>query len=147
MVIFKIYLFIYFWLCWVFVAAHRLSQVVASGGYSLLRCTGFSLRWLLLLRSMGSRRAGFSSCGTRALEHRLSCCGARAQLLHNMWDLPGPGIKPVSPALAGRFLSTAPPGKSRDGKFQDYFTTIKKKERKQILFQNLPEGSGLLLTP
>ena len=25
----------YFWLCWVFVAAHRLSLVVASGGYSL----------------------------------------------------------------------------------------------------------------
>ena len=30
-----------------------------------------------------------------------------------MWDLPGPGFEPVSPALASRFLSTAPPGKSR----------------------------------
>ena len=29
-----------------------------------------------------------------------------------MWDLPGPGIKPVSPALADGFLTTAPPGKS-----------------------------------
>ena len=29
-----------------------------------------------------------------------------------MWDLPGPGIEPVSPALAGRFLTTVPPGKS-----------------------------------
>ena len=29
-----------------------------------------------------------------------------------MRDLPGPGIKPLSPALAGRFLSTVPPGKS-----------------------------------
>ena len=29
-----------------------------------------------------------------------------------MWDLPGPGIEPVSPALAGRFLTTAPPGRS-----------------------------------
>ena len=28
-----------------------------------------------------------------------------------MWDLPGPGIEPVSPALAGRFLTTVPPGK------------------------------------
>ena len=28
-----------------------------------------------------------------------------------MWDLPGPGIEPVSPALAGGFLTTAPPGK------------------------------------
>ena len=62
---FIIYLFIY-WLCWVFVAACGLSLVAASGGYSLLQCVGFSLRWLLLLRSTGSRRAGFSSCGTRA---------------------------------------------------------------------------------
>ena len=59
-------LFIYFWLCWVFVAAHGLSLVVASGGYSSLRCAGFSLRWLLLLQSTGSRCAGFSSCGAWA---------------------------------------------------------------------------------
>ena len=59
-------LFIYFWLCWVFVAAHGLSLVVASGGYSLLPCAGFSLQWLLLLRSTGSRHVGFSSCGTQA---------------------------------------------------------------------------------
>ena len=29
-----------------------------------------------------------------------------------MWDLPGPRLEPVSPALAGRFLTTMPPGKS-----------------------------------
>ena len=29
-----------------------------------------------------------------------------------MWDLPGTGIELVSPALAGGFLTTAPPGKS-----------------------------------
>ena len=28
-----------------------------------------------------------------------------------MWDLPGPGIEPVSPALAGGFLTTVPPGR------------------------------------
>ena len=33
---------------------------------SSLQCTGFSLRWLLLLQSMGSRCAVFSSCGTWA---------------------------------------------------------------------------------
>ena len=33
---------------------------------SSLRYTGFSLQWLLLLQSTGSRRAGFSSCGTWA---------------------------------------------------------------------------------
>ena len=58
--------FIYFWLCWVFVAVRGLSLVVASGGYSLSRYAGFSLWWLLLLQSTGSRRTGFSSCGTRA---------------------------------------------------------------------------------
>ena len=44
---------------------------------------------------------------------RLSSCGARTQLLRGMWDLPGPGIEPVSPALAGGFFTTAPPGKSQ----------------------------------
>ena len=47
------YFIIYFWLCWVFVAACSLSLVAASGGYSLLRCTG-------------SRHVGFRSCGSRA---------------------------------------------------------------------------------
>ena len=28
-----------------------------------------------------------------------------------MWDLPRPGLEPVSPALAGRLSTTAPPGK------------------------------------
>ena len=28
-----------------------------------------------------------------------------------MWDLPGQGLEPVSPAMAGGFLTTAPPGK------------------------------------
>ena len=42
------------------------SLVAVSGGYSLLRCMGFSLGWLLLLWSTGSRLTGFSSCGTWA---------------------------------------------------------------------------------
>ena len=75
----------------------------------------------------------FSSCGKRGplfiavcgpltsaaslvAEHRLqtrrlSSCGSRAQLLCGMWDLPRPGLEPVSLALAGRFSITAPPGK------------------------------------
>ena len=28
-----------------------------------------------------------------------------------MWDLPRPGLEPLSPALAGRLSTTAPPGK------------------------------------
>ena len=58
--------FIYFWLRWVFVAVRGLFLIVVSGGYSLLPCAGFSLWWLLLLQSMGSRHAGFGSCGTWA---------------------------------------------------------------------------------
>ena len=100
-----LFLFIYFWLCWVFVAACRLSLVAASGGYP-------SLWWLLLLWSTGSRHAGFHSCGSQALECWLRSCGARTSLLRGMWDLPGPGLEPVSPALAGRFLTTAPPRRS-----------------------------------
>ena len=47
----------------------------------------------------------------RLQTHRLSNCGSRAQLLRGTWDLPRPGLEPVSPALAGRFSTTAPPGK------------------------------------
>ena len=54
---------------------------------------------------------GLSSCGSQVLEQRLSSCGARASLLRGVWDLPGPGIEPVFLALAGRFLTTASPGK------------------------------------
>ena len=55
---FLTYLFIYFWLCWVFVSARGLSLVAASGGHSSSRCAGLSLLRPLLLRSIGSRRAG-----------------------------------------------------------------------------------------
>ena len=41
----------------------------------------------------------------------LSSCGAHASLLHGTWDLPGPGIDPVSPALAGGFFTTESPRK------------------------------------
>ena len=54
----KNYLFIYFWLCWVFVSVRGLSLVAASGGHSSSRCAGLSLLRPLFLRSTGSRRAG-----------------------------------------------------------------------------------------
>ena len=47
----------------------------------------------------------------RLQTRRLSNCGSWAQLLRGMWDLPGPGLEPMCPALAGRFSTTAPPGK------------------------------------
>ena len=100
----------YFWLRWVFLAEHRLSLVAA---HRLLiavasRCRARALgTWASVVVA---RR--LSSCGSWALERRLSSCGTRALLLHGMWDLPRPRLEPVSPALAGGFLTTAPPGKS-----------------------------------
>ena len=53
------------------------SLVAAWEGYSLLRWAGFSLWWLLLLWSTGSRHVGFSSCGTQA--QQLWLTGSRVQ--------------------------------------------------------------------
>ena len=55
--------------------------------------------------------AAFLVAEHRLQTRRLSSCGARASLLRGMWDLPRPGLEPVSLALAGRFSTTAPPGK------------------------------------
>ena len=54
---------------------------------------------------------GFSSCNSWALEHTLNSWGTQALLLQGMRDLPGPDIESVSPALAGRLLTTEPPKK------------------------------------
>jgi len=40
--------------------------------------------------------------------HRLNSCGTQTELLCGMWDLHGPGIKPVSPALASKLFITQP---------------------------------------
>ena len=47
----------------------------------------------------------------RPQTRRLSSCGSRAQPLRGTWDPPRPGLEPVSPAPAGGFSTTAPPGK------------------------------------
>ena len=88
------------------------------GGVWASHCCGFSCcgAWALGVQASVTVAHGLRSCGSWALEHRLSSCGARAYLLHGMWDLPGPGFEPMSPALAGGFLTTVPPGKS-DKKF------------------------------
>ena len=69
--VYLFYLFIYLWLCWVFVSVRGLSLVVASGGHSSSRCAGLSLSWPLLLRSRGSRRAG-----SVTVAHGPSCSAA-----------------------------------------------------------------------
>ena len=71
-------------------------------------CAGFSL---VVAGGYCCSSAGFNSCGSWALGHTLNSCGTLAQLLCGTWDLPGLGIEPMSPALAGRFFTTEPPGK------------------------------------
>ena len=63
-----------------------------------------AVRWLLTA-------AASTAAGHRLQTRRLSSCGSRAQPLRGMWDPPRPGLEPVSPALAGGFSTTAPPGK------------------------------------
>ena len=67
----------------------------------------------------------------RLQTRRLSNCGSRAQLLRGMWDLPRPGLEPMSPALAGGFSTTAPPGKP------EYLYLVRKKTG---IFHSIVEG-------
>ena len=88
---------------------------VAVCGFLKLRRAGATLRCSV----WASHCSGFCCCGARALGARasvvvargLGSCGTRGQLPSGMWDLPRPGLEPMSPALAGGFLSTVPPGK------------------------------------
>ena len=38
-----------------------------------------------------------------------------------MWDLPGPGLEPMPPALAGGYLTTGTPGMSQSSIFSDHY--------------------------
>ena len=78
---------------------------------SLLLCENFSScsgRELLFIGMRGLHIAVASFVGgTSSRERELQRFDARASLLHGTWDLPGPGMEPVSPALAGKPSSTA----------------------------------------
>ena len=82
------------WLCWVFPAVCRLSLVAGNGGHSLV--AGHRLLTAVASPCGRAQALGCSGFGS---------WGARAQLPHSIWDLPGPGIKPV-PALQGSFSTT-----------------------------------------
>ena len=51
-----------------------------------------------------------------------------------MWDLPGPGIKPASPALAGWFSTTVLPGKSKTTTF-NVFIQVYQRDSKSFCIQ------------
>ena len=105
-----VFLNLLWWLRWVF--AERGPALVAVSQATLAVERGPLTAAASLARGTGSGTRGLGSCGSRARELGLSCRGTWAHLSHGMWDLPRPGIKPLSPALAGRFLIIRPPGKS-----------------------------------
>ena len=100
-----IYLFIYLFLIYLFLAVlglHFCARAFSSCG-----------KWGPLFIAV---RGPLIIVASLVAEHRLqtrrlSSCGSQAQLLRGMWDLPRPGLEPMFPALAGRFSTTAPPGK------------------------------------
>ena len=101
-------LFIYFWLCWVFVATRAFSscsewELFSSCCAQAAHCPGFCCSRVWALEC-----AGFGSCV------------AGSQSPSGMWDLPGPGIKPVSSVLAGELPTTGLPGKSWYSVFLTY---------------------------
>ena len=84
-------------------------QFQQTGDYSLVVVCGL----LIKLTSLVAEH-GLQMWGLHQLEH-VGCnsCGTQNQLPHGMWDLPGPGIYPMSPVVAGGFLTTGPSGKSQ----------------------------------
>ena len=88
---------------------------------SLLLHTGFLYlqRWseqgqLAGCGAWASHCGGFSCCGARALELVGSVVVAHGLSRPETCEIfiPRPGIKSVAPSLAGRFLTTGPPGES-----------------------------------
>ena len=65
----------------------------------------------LFIAVCGSLAIAASRCGAQVPDAQAQQLWLTGQLLRGMWDLPRPGLEPVSPALAGRFSTTAPPGK------------------------------------
>ena len=87
---------------YLFLTALDLLCVWRAGASLSFRCMSFSLLWLLLLQSMGSRVRWLSSCSSRAVGYRLPSCGTCG---------PRSVVEPVSPESAGRFFTTGRPGK------------------------------------
>ena len=80
------------------------AQASHCGGFSCYRaqashCGGFSCYRAQASGTWASGVAArrLSSYGSRALEYKLSSCGAWAEVLRDMWNLPRPGSKPMCP--------------------------------------------------
>ena len=94
-----------------FLLSELFSSCTSRGCSLVTGSLGFSLQWLLSLQRAGSRAGGlqyFQLLGSRAQAEQWWC---RAYLPSGTRDLPGPGIAPGSPALAGEFFTMEPPVK------------------------------------
>ena len=115
---FKFLFIYYFWLCWVFVSCEGSLQLRQAGA-TPHRGAGATLH--RGARAFHHRDSPRRVAGHRLQTRRPSSRGSRAQPLHGMWDPPRPGPEPVSLALAGRFSTTAPPGKPPIVQFLNVF--------------------------
>ena len=135
--------FIYlFWLCRVFTATQAFLQLQRAGA-------------TLLCSEWGSHCGGFSCCGAQVLEcglqqlhpvgsvvavPRLKGTGSvvvvLGLLLQSMQDLPGPRVKPMSLALAGRLFTSEPPGKPQNY-FQSTLNEVLSRIECTVLGQNI----------
>ena len=115
-----VYLFVWFWLCCALIAGYKLSSSCDEPGFivvgSLLIAVVPHRSGFCCCRAQTLGHTRVTSCDSQALQHRLNNCGLRAELLQGMWDLSGPGMEPVSPALLGRFLPLSHQG-SPDNRF------------------------------
>ena len=90
--IFKIYLLI-FGCAWSSLLHTCFLQLWRVGATLYLWCTGFSVQWLLLMQSMGSRCADFSTFSSQVQKFQCTdLCVSELPL--RKWDLPRPGRVP-----------------------------------------------------
>ena len=101
----------------IFFAACSPALVVVGRGYSLAAVH----RLLTVVASLVVEH-GRQGLGSVAMAHGPSC--------HSMWNLTGPRMEPVSPALAGRFLTTGTPGKS-------YYTFLVWEYHEVLIYQSV----------
>ena len=98
---------IYFWLYQVMVAVQTFPQLQRTGATVMHRLPIVVASLVVEHRLQQLWHMGLV-VGT-PVEHGHNSCSTWAQLLCSMWDLPRPGIEPLSPT--GGFLTTEPPGK------------------------------------
>ena len=99
-----LFIYFYFWLCWVFVATHELSLVVEREGYSSLHV-------------QASHWGGFSHCRAWALETQALEVAVRGLISCDTWGLlaswhvGSSRTRGQSNILCITFLTIGPPGK------------------------------------